>query len=297
MYRGRSGGFSREGGGAVTLPKGDQPPRRDAQPAAGAPGKPILSLRGLTPARIGLERSGASLATRPLLDFSLAHARARDAVHEALDDARLAAAAGALAPPVLVLGSAARDRRTYLLRPDLGHRLGEGAPALLAPHAGDHDLVVVVADGLSARAVQSHAVPVLAAALPALRDEGWRIAPLVIVHQGRVAIGDAVAAELGAQAVAVLIGERPGLSSPDSMGIYLTWRPGPQTTDADRNCISNIRPAGIPYAEAAFKMAFLLREMRARGFSGVRLKDESEARLAVAPGAPPGELAQPGSED
>jgi ethanolamine ammonia-lyase small subunit len=129
---------------------------------------------------------------------------------------------------------------------------------------------------LSARAVQSHAVPVLAAAVPALRAEGWRLAPLVIVHRGRVAIGDAISARLGAGAVAVLIGERPGLPSPDSMGTYLTWRPSSLTTDADRNCISNIRPEGIGYAEAAFKMAFLLREMRERGVSGVRLKDESE---------------------
>ena len=166
------------------------------------------------------------------------------------------------------------------MRPDLGRVLGPESPAVLAPHAGDHDLVVVVVDGLSARAVQCHALPVLAAALPALRAEGWRVAPLVLVRQGRVAVGDAVAAQLRAVAVAVLIGERPGLSSPDSMSAYLTWRPGPQTTDADRNCISNIRPEGVCYAEAAFKLVFLLREMRARGFSGVSLKDESDNRLA-----------------
>jgi ethanolamine ammonia-lyase small subunit len=233
-------------------------------------------LRGLTAARIGLARSGASLATGPLLDVRLAHARARDAVHAALDDGRLADDAAALAPPVLTVDSAAADRRTYLMRPDLGRRLGTEGVATLAARAGDYDLVIALVDGLSAGAVQAHAVPVLAAALPALRAEGWRIAPLVIVRQGRVAIGDAIAAELGAGAVAVLIGERPGLSAPDSLGAYLTWRPQPGSTDADRNCISNIRPEGIGYADAAFRLVFLLREMRARGRSGVSLKDSSD---------------------
>jgi ethanolamine ammonia-lyase small subunit len=234
-----------------------------------------LRLRGFTSARIGLSRSGASLATRPLLEFRLAHARARDAVYDMLDDARLSDHAGALGQPVLVVNSAAKDRQSYILRPDFGRCLSPEATGVLARSAGPYDLAIVVADGLSARAVQSHAVPVLAATLPALRAEGWRLAPLVIVHYGRVAIGDAVSAQLGAGAVAVLIGERPGLSSPDSMSAYLTWRAGLLTTDADRNCISNIRPEGIGYAEAAFKMVFLLREMRARCVSGVRLKDDS----------------------
>jgi len=243
-------------------------------PASGADA--WLRLRGFTSARIGLSRSGASLATQPLLDFRLAQARARDAVYDKLDDARLSDEAGALVQPVLVVNSAANDRRTYLLRPDLGRRHSPDAAEVLARFAGTCDLAIVIADGLSARAVQSHAVPVLAAAVPALRAEGWRLAPLVIVHRGRVAIGDAVSARLGAGAVAVLIGERPGLSSPDSLSAYLTWRPGSSTTDAERNCISNIRPERIDYAEAAFKMVFLLREMRARGMSGVRLKDDSD---------------------
>ncbi len=266
----------------MTLPDDtEKAPHHVAQPAApGAPRELWSTLRKITAARIGLDRSGASLATRPLLDSSLAHARARDAVHELVDESRLCDEAAALAPPFLLVDSAARDRRSYLMRPDLGRRLSRDASAVLAPHAGDYDLVAVVADGLSARAVQCHALPVLAAALPALRAEGWRVAPLVLVRQGRVAVGDAVAAQLRAGAVAVLIGERPGLSSPDSMSAYLTWRPGPQTTDADRNCISNIRPEGVSYAEAAFKLVFLLREMRARGFSGVSLKDESDNRLA-----------------
>lgn len=235
-----------------------------------------LLLRGFTSARIGLSRSGASLATQPLLDFRLAHARARDAVYDELDDTRLSDEAAALIQPIVVVNSAATDRRTYLLRPDLGRCRSPEVAEVLARFAGTYDLAIAVVDGLSARAVQSHAVPVLAATLPALRAEGWQLAPLVLVHRGRVAIGDAIAADLGAGAVAVLIGERPGLSSPDSMSAYLTWRPGSRTTDAERNCISNIRPAGTSYAEAAFKLVFLLREMRERGVSGVRLKDESE---------------------
>lgn len=246
---------------------------------AGSPASDVDAwrrLRAFTPARIGLSRSGASLATRPSLDLRLAHARARDAVHDILDDHRLSEEAGAHVQPVAVVSSAANDRRAYLMRPDLGRCLNHEAERTLAPLAGRYDLAFVVADGLSARAVQSHAVPVLAAALPTLRAEGWRLAPLVLVHRGRVAIGDAVSAQLGAGAVAMLIGERPGLSSPDSMSAYLTWQPNALTTDADRNCISNIRPEGIGYEDAAFKMVFLLRQMRARCVSGVRLKDESE---------------------
>lgn len=254
------------------------------RPAAGAPASdPVadtwLRLRELTPARIGLERTGASLATRPLLDFRLAHARARDAVHDVLDDVRLSEEADAHIGRVLVVKSAAQDRQTYLMRPDLGRCLSPEGANVLASFAGNFDLVFVVADGLSARAVQSHAVPVLAAVLPTLHAEGWQVAPLVLVHRGRVAVGDAVAAQLRAGAVAVLIGERPGLSSPDSMSAYLTWRPNPLTTDAERNCISNIRPEGVSYPEAGFKLLFLLREMRARGVSGVCLKDESDRRI------------------
>ncbi len=241
-----------------------------------------FGLRCLTAARIGLARSGASLATGPMLDFRLAHARARDAVHDRLDTARLADEAAALGLPVLTVDSAAGDRRNYLMRPDLGRRLGAPGTATLAAQAGDYDLAIVLADGLSARAIQAHAVPMLVVALPTLRADGWRIAPLVIVRQGRVAIGDAVATALGAGTVAVLIGERPGLSAPDSMGAYLTWRPRLDSTDADRNCISNIRPEGIGYADAAFKLTFLLRELRIHGRSGVSLKDNSDRGTLIA---------------
>jgi ethanolamine ammonia-lyase small subunit len=236
-------------------------------------------LRRFTAARIGLRRTGASLATGPLLDFQLAHARARDAVREPLDETRLIADIGGLGLPVISLASAADGKQRYLMRPDLGRELAAGAEAKLAPHKGDYDVVFVVTDGLSARAVQTHAQPVLAAVLPGLQSDGWRIAPFVIVRYGRVAVGDAIADLLHVACVVVLIGERPGLSAPDSMGAYLTWQPGAQVTDADRNCISNIRPDGIGYADAAFKLGHILRAMRVRGVSGVKLKDDSDRLL------------------
>ena len=236
-------------------------------------------LRRLTAARIGLRRAGAALATAPLLDFRLAHARARDAVHETLDDARLIADLNKLGEPVLSVTSAADDRQSFLMRPDLGRRLAPHTEAALRPHADNYDVAFVVADGLSARAVQSHAEPVLSPVVAALRAESWRIAPLVIVRHGRVAIGDAIATALHAACVTMLIGERPGLSAPDSMGAYLTWQPQACTTDADRNCISNIRPEGIGYADAAFKIVYLLRAMRTRRLSGVQLKDDSDRSL------------------
>lgn len=258
-------------------------------PSAATPGLPASAatapdawagLRHLTAARIGLARSGGSLATRPVLDLRLAHARARDAVHESLDVERLQSDLAPIGLPVLTVSSAVHDRQHYLMRPDLGRVLATDDGATLAARRDDEcDVAFVVADGLSARAVQQHASPVLAEAVAALRAGRWRIAPLVIVRHGRVAIGDAIAGELGAGTVVTLIGERPGLSAPDSMGAYLTWRPGPQTSDADRNCISNIRPEGVGYADAAFKLVHLLRAIRSNGLSGVRLKDDSDRLL------------------
>lgn len=233
-------------------------------------------LRRLTAARIGLQRTGASLSTGPLLDFRLAHARARDAVHEPLDQTRLAASIAELGVEVLQVESAVTDRPQYLLRPDLGRRLAANGAAALERQAGHYDAAIVVADGLSARAVQIHAPPTLSHLLPMLRAEGVSFAPVTVVLHGRVAIGDAIAQSLGADSVVVFIGERPGLTAPDSMGAYLTWRPNATTTDAERNCISNIRPDGIGYADAARKLAHLLRAMRTRQVSGVQLKDDSD---------------------
>ena len=248
-----------------------RPPARTPPPPP--QDEPWAELRALTAARIALPRAGASLATAPQLDLRLAHARARDAVHASLDAARLVAELAPLGLPVLTVASAAADRQHYLMRPDLGRRLAGDAEVRLAAYAvSGHDVVVVIADGLSARAVEMHARPLLEAALPRLA--GWRIAPLVVVRQGRVAIGDEIANALRADIAVVLIGERPGLSAPDSMGAYLTFKPTPQTTDAERNCISNIRPEGLAYADAAITLVHLLRAMRARQISGVRLKDD-----------------------
>jgi len=248
-------------------------------PPTKPPDDPWPRLRRFTAARIGLPRSGASLATAPLLEFRLAHARARDAVHAQLDEAKLAAGLATLGLPVLTLTSATTDRQQFLMRPDLGRRLGDGAAAQLVAHAGATDVVFVISDGLSATAVQAHTPPLLAQVLPRLTAKHWSVAPLVIVRHGRVAIGDAVAMALGAQIVVVLIGERPGLSAPDSMGAYLTFAPTAHSTDAERNCISNIRPEGLGYADAATKLVQLLAAMRARRISGVALKDDGDQSL------------------
>jgi ethanolamine ammonia-lyase small subunit len=241
-------------------------------------------LRKLTAARIGLARSGAALSTKPLLDFRLAHARARDAVYETLDETRLVAGLKNFGLPVVSVSSAAPDRRSYLMQPDLGRTLGRTPPmdteAIFGPYQGKHyDVAFVIVDGLSACAVQAHAQPLLAEVLPALRTENLRLGPLVVVQQGRVAIGDAIASALHADVVVVLIGERPGLSAPDSMGIYLTWQSGMPRTDADRNCISNVRPEGLAYADAGFRLLHTLRAIRARRISGVQLKDDSDRLL------------------
>ncbi len=241
----------------------------------------LAGLRRFTAARIGLARTGASLSTAPLLALRLAHAQARDAVHAALDEPALLGALGGHGLPVLLAGSRAADRRTFLMRPDLGRSLDPAAAAELASGAGDFDLAVVLGDGLSALAVQRHAPPLLRALLPALA--GWRLAPLVLVRQARVAVADGVARALGAAAVLMLIGERPGLSAPDSLGAYLTWAPGPGTTDAARNCVSNIRPDGLAYGDAAHRLHHLLERMRALRLTGVGLKDESGAPPPMLP--------------
>jgi ethanolamine ammonia-lyase small subunit len=245
----------------------------DFQPPA--PPDPWHGLRALTPARIGLPRAGAALATRPLLELRLAHARARDAVAAPLDAPALLAALSAPDQPALLLHSRAPDHAAYLRRPDLGRDLDDDAPATLSPHATGWDLAIVVADGLSARAAGHEAPPLLARLLPSLQAAGWRIAPRVVLERGRVAAGDRIATLLRATAACVLIGERPGLSTPASLGAYLTWAPGPATTDADRNCVSNIHPHGLSPDTAAHRIAHLLSAMRTARHSGVALKDTS----------------------
>jgi len=221
-----------------------------------------------TPARVDLGRVGSSVPTHALLDFQLAHAKARDAVH-------LPLAVNSLVlelknTPSITLTSAARNRDEYLKRPDLGRRLSDESRERLAPLRADYDAAFVIADGLSALAMHRHAVPLIQMLL---HDLNWQIAPIVIVEQGRVAIGDEVGESLGARMVVVLIGERPGLSSPDSLGAYLTWQPRPGRTDAERNCVSNIRAEGLSYAVAAHKLLFLMNESRRLKLSGVKLKE------------------------
>ncbi len=233
-------------------------------------------LRALTPARVGLERTGVSLETRDLLDFQLCHAMARDAVHARFESAALAAALGEMVGgEALRLHSAAADRTIYLQRPDLGRKLDEPSRKLLAKAAalaGGCELALVVADGLSALAVERHAATLVKELLP--RVQNWKLGPLCVVEQGRVAIGDEIGAALGAEIAVVLIGERPGLSSPDSLGAYVTWNPRPGRTDAERNCISNIRPEGLSCEQAASQLEFILTEARRRRLTGVGLKEQ-----------------------
>lgn len=237
-------------------------------------------LRTLTDARIGLARSGASLSTPALLAFRLAHARARDAVSAEQDAPALQSELAALGQAAIECTSAAPDLRTYLLRPDLGRALDPDSLARLRTERGDADLSIVLVDGLSARAVQQHALPLLRVLLPLLDAAAWTLSPMVILRHGRVAAGDVVGEALRAKCVLVLIGERPGLSSPDSMGAYMTWAPAPGVSDADRNCVSNIRPAGLSAALAAQKLMYLLGRMRTLSASGVALKDEMSPQIS-----------------
>jgi ethanolamine ammonia-lyase small subunit len=246
---------------------------------------PWLRLRELTPARIALGRAGAAQPTRALLDFSLAHARARDAVHAVLDSETVEAELQALGFETGRVHSAAPDRTSYLARPDLGRALSaESRRDLTPPRKSRLDLAFVVADGLSAAAIHTHAAALLSAMKPWIERGGWRVAPVTVAAQARVALGDEIGQVFGARAVAVLIGERPGLSSPDSLGVYLTFDPRPGRADAERNCISNIRAEGLSYEDAAFKLAWLIGEAFRLGLTGVALKDESDvARLALNP--------------
>ncbi|GLO51709.1 ethanolamine ammonia-lyase light chain [Pseudomonas putida] len=244
------------------------------------PDNPWLALRNLTPARIALGRTGTSLPTGAQLDFQFAHAQARDAVHLAFDHAGLATQLSDRGRESLVLHSAASDRNQYLQRPDLGRRLSEDSVAALRQHAqanpGGVDLAIVVADGLSALAVHRHTLPFLARFEEQAAADGWTSAPVVLVQQGRVAVADEVGELLGARMTVMLIGERPGLSSPDSLGLYFTYAPKVGLTDAYRNCISNIRLEGLSYGMAAHRLLYLMREACRRQLSGVNLKDEAE---------------------
>ncbi|WP_168233272.1 ethanolamine ammonia-lyase subunit EutC [Pseudomonas veronii] len=246
------------------------------------PENPWLELRRLTPARIALGRTGTSIPTSAQLDFQFAHAQARDAVHLPFDHGGLSSQLAERGRDSLLLHSAAIDRHSYLQRPDLGRRLSDESAQRLRDYAaanpGGVDLAVVVADGLSALAVHKHTLPFLARMEEQTHAEGWSLSPVILVEQGRVAVADEIGQLLGAKMVVILIGERPGLSSPDSLGLYFTYNPKVGLTDAYRNCISNVRLEGLSYGMAAHRLLYLMREACRRQLSGVNLKDEAQVQ-------------------
>ena len=248
---------------------------------------PWQNWRAATPARLALGRAGAGMPTDETLRFGWAHAMARDAIHAALDVDRLDAELRADGWGVARVHSRAEDRTTYLRRPDLGRQLDTDDAARLrdaeqTPDGRRCDVCIVIGDGLSSLAVERNAVPLLAALRPHL-PAGIRFAPVVIASQARVALADEVAEIFGAALSVMLIGERPGLSSPDSLGIYLTHAPRKGRHDAERNCISNVRPAGLAYDTAAFKLAWLMREALRFGATGIALTDESDLAVLQSP--------------
>lgn len=252
---------------------------RDGQTADSLTTNAWRSLRRYTDARIGLGRAGVSQPTADQLDFQLAHACAQDAVKKPLDWSVLEPALHELDIPILRLHSRVADRHTYLQRPDLGRRLSpESVEALnhwQAQHAGPVDICVVIADGLSAFAVEQQAPPMLKQFIHDLTTTGNHCSVICLVNQGRVAIGDEISHILNAGLIVLLVGERPGLSSPNSLGIYFTYRAQLGHSDAQRNCISNIRPEGLSFTEASQRLVWLIREAQRLNLSGVNLKDES----------------------
>jgi ethanolamine ammonia-lyase small subunit len=246
------------------------------------PDNPWLELRRLTPARIALGRTGTSIPTSAQLDFQFAHAQARDAVHLPFDHEGLSSQMAERGRESLLLHSAAVDRHMYLQRPDLGRRLSDESAQSLRDYAaanpGGVDLAVVVADGLSALAVHKHTLPFLTRMEEQTHAEGWSLSPVILVEQGRVAVADEIGQLLDAKMVVILIGERPGLSSPDSLGLYFTYNPKVGLTDAYRNCISNVRLEGLSYGMAAHRLLYLMKEACRRQLSGVNLKDEAQVQ-------------------
>lgn len=237
----------------------------------------------ITAARLGLGRAGASLPTRAVLDFTLDHARARDAVHMPLDFDALTEKCVSLGLDIVKVDSAASDRQTYLRRPDLGRLLSQPSRSALEKLKTENapDVVIVVGDGLSSKAVEAGTAELLHHLVPRLREMGYSLGTLVLASQARVAIADDIGELLQARMSIMLIGERPGLSSADSLGAYLTLSPRRQCTDADRNCLSNIRPGGLSYETAAFKLGWLAENAFRLSASGVALKDESDAAIAI----------------
>ena len=245
------------------------------------PTRSLERLRELTPARVGLGRAGASMPTTALLDFTLDHARARDAVHAGFDVPAIVAGLNGLGLEGIEVRSGASNRQDYLRRPDLGRTLDQDSRQLLESRSsGACRLVIIVGDGLSPAAVNAHAVALVRSLLARLAVDGIEPDHAVVASGARVALGDEIGAILEARMAVMLIGERPGLSAPYSLGVYLTFAPEPGRTDAERNCVSNIHDAGLGYDEAAFRIAWLVREGLARNITGVALKDESGSRTS-----------------
>jgi ethanolamine ammonia-lyase small subunit len=244
---------------------------------------PLERLRELTPARVALGRAGASLPTKALLEFTLDHARARDAVHAAFDAEGLLQGLAALGLAAERVSSLAPDRKDYLARPDLGRKLDADSKARLAGRRdGARTIAIIIGDGLSPTAVNAHALELLRKLLPQLADDTLDVGLAVVATGARVALGDEIGDVLGVRMTVMLIGERPGLSAADSLGVYLTFAPTVGTTDEKRNCVSNIHGAGLSYDEAAAKIGWLIREGLAREATGLMLKDESGVRAGQA---------------
>ncbi len=241
---------------------------------------PWGSLARFTQARIALGRAGTSQPTKPHLDFQFAHARARNAVHHVFDHAGIEAQLSERGFKPLSLNSAAETREIYLQRPDLGRQLSKASLATLSAIPDEdlqRDVALVIVDGLSSLAIEKNALPLFDHLLPQLMQRGLSLAPVSVVRQGRVAVGDQICMALQAKLLIVLIGERPGLSSPDSLGIYLTWNPDATSTNAERNCLSNIRNGGLDFPTAVHKLLYLIEQSFRRQLSGVDLKDETQA--------------------
>jgi ethanolamine ammonia-lyase small subunit len=251
------------------------------------------ALRTQTPARIALGRAGGSLPTSEVLDFRASHAAARDAVWCDFQAEAVAAALAPIVGPTVVISTQAQDKREFLLNPDRGRGLSAKSQAMLEQSNEPHDLALIVADGLSARAVHDHAAPLVELLWPGFQARGWRVAPVTVVRFGRVALQDKIGELLGARLALTILGERPGLRVPDSLGAYLVHSPRRGNTDANRNCISNIRPAGLPLADAAATILHLLSEADRLQVSGVGLKDlrPTSAVLHNSPGADASRLA------
>jgi ethanolamine ammonia-lyase small subunit len=236
---------------------------------------PLNPLKEFTAARIAIGRTGTSIPTKRSLEFNLAHAHARDAVYSVLDTGGLLDQLDLFNLPVLLLQSKVHNRQQYLQRPDQGRQLNAASAAQLKDHQGKYDVAIMIADGLSASAVNDHAALLLKSLVPLLLSAKITIAPICLIEQGRVAIGDETGAILNAKLSIMLIGERPGLSAADSMGAYLTYQPKPGLTDESRNCISNIRQQGLKHKAAASKIFYLVQESLKRKLSGVELKDNA----------------------